>query len=299
MTPNGNEPHQDDLRLQALDHLVLTVQDIAVTVQFYRDVLGMRPVVFNRDCVALAFGRCKLKLHRAGRELEPRAISPSPGSADLCLVSEAPIERVLSRLRRLSVAVIEGPVARAGAVGEIRCVYVRDPDGNLVEIAAYQSVCARRSDLTIISGGQTGVDRGALEAALSASVPCGGWCPLNRMAEDGRIPDRFPLRELTAGYTARTRRNVEDSDGTVILYFGELEGGTEKTLAFCMEVSRPYRLVDAREVHMHHAAGLIDEFVEARQIRRLNVAGPRASKQPRAYDYSRRALGMMLAGWTV
>ena len=101
--------------------------------------------------------------------------------------------------------------------------------------------------LVILSGGQTGVDRGALDAALEVGVECGGWCPDGRTAEDGRIPDRYPLVELEgAGYAERTRRNVEDSDGTLILCVGAPVGGTALTLELCGVLSKPVCLIDAR-----------------------------------------------------
>jgi hypothetical protein len=119
--------------------------------------------------------------------------------------------------------------------------------------------------MQIVSGGQTGVDRGALDAALACGVACGGWCPAGRLAEDGRMPDRYPLREAPRpGYRERTARNVLDSDGTLLLYFGELSGGTEETLALCLQLRRPYRLVDAREVAADRAGALAAEFVAAR-----------------------------------
>jgi len=140
---------------------------------------------------------------------------------------------------------------------------------------------------TIVSGGQTGVDRGALDAALERGVACGGWCPRRRQAEDGRIPDRYPLRELDGGYAARTLRNVVDSDGTLLIYFARLEGGTEQTLVHCLQHRRPYQLLDASVVTPREAGKLVAKFVQDRRIRVLNVAGPRGSKQPRGQTYAR------------
>lgn len=151
---------------------------------------------------------------------------------------------------------------------------------------------------TVVSGGQTGVDRGALDAALERGVSCGGWCPRRRQAEDGRIPERYPLRELDGGYSARTLRNVLDSDGTLLIYFARLEGGTEQTLVHCLQQRKPYQLVDASVVAPRAAGELVARFVEAHRIRVLNVAGPRASKQPGGRAYARDTLLHALAAIT-
>lgn len=141
--------------------------------------------------------------------------------------------------------------------------------------------------MKVVSGGQTGVDRGALDAAMAAGVDVDGWCPPGRSAEDGRLPELYPLKELSTGtYRDRTLRNVEESDGTVILYFGEIEGGTEETLEFCLKLHKPYKLIDAEVVTAHRAAQLVKAFVSEHGIGTLNVAGPRASKVPQAYDYA-------------
>ncbi|KAF0223533.1 MAG: ring-cleaving [Rhodospirillaceae bacterium] len=123
--------------IASLDHLVLTVADIQATLAFYGDVLGMRPVTFAGNRHALVFGAQKINLHQKGREFEPKARHPTPGSADLCFVAALGPDAVQARLRDKGVAIVEGPVARTGAVGPIMSVYVRDPDHNLIEICTY------------------------------------------------------------------------------------------------------------------------------------------------------------------
>lgn len=147
----------------------------------------------------------------------------------------------------------------------------------------------------IVSGGQTGVDRAALDAALQTSTPCGGWCPEDRVAEDGKIPDRYPLVELkNAGYSERTLQNVIDSDGTLIIYFDSLSGGTEKTLLFCLENNKPYLLIDASEIPAPRAVKRISEFVKKKNLNTLNVAGPRASSAKPAYNYTNKVICRVL-----
>lgn len=149
----------------------------------------------------------------------------------------------------------------------------------------------------IVSGGQTGVDRAALDAALAIGWPCGGWCPQGRLAEDGVIPDQYPLTELKrGGYAARTRRNVEDSDGTLVIYFGRPSGGTALTEKYCRQTQRPLLSVNGNHTPPREAARAIARFVRTHNITRLNVAGPRASGEPKAYDYTRKALGSYLEG---
>lgn len=125
--------------IESLDHLVLTVADIEATVGFYCGVLGMERVSFAGGRTALSFGRQKINLHQKGHEFEPKARSPLPGSADLCFVAAFPLDQVAARLAAAGIAVEEGPVPRTGAMGPITSLYVRDPDGNLVEISRYQT----------------------------------------------------------------------------------------------------------------------------------------------------------------
>ncbi len=139
----------------------------------------------------------------------------------------------------------------------------------------------------IVSGGQTGVDRGALDATLELGVDCGGWCPEGRLAEDGRIADRYPLVELAgAGYLERTERNVLDSDATLIVYGKDLEGGTAETLRLCRQHAKPCLLIRADRTSVASAAAELRRFLQGRAIRVLNVAGPRASKWPGAQEYA-------------
>ncbi|OGT78528.1 MAG: hypothetical protein A3I13_02015 [Gammaproteobacteria bacterium RIFCSPLOWO2_02_FULL_47_50] len=147
----------------------------------------------------------------------------------------------------------------------------------------------------IISGGQTGVDRGALDAALAQNFPCGGWCPPGRMAEDGPIDHIYTMSEMDHGsYGERTRQNVIDSDGTVIFCFGELEGGTKVTLQQCIQLKKPYELINVQENSETHAAELITHFIESFSINTLNVAGPRQSKVPKAHDYTYMVISLVL-----
>ena len=147
----------------------------------------------------------------------------------------------------------------------------------------------------IISGGQTGVDHGALDAALDNKFPCGGWCPPGRMAEDGPIDDIYPMSEMDHGsYAERTRQNVIDSDGTVIIYFSELEGGTRVTLQYCIQLKKPHKLINAREIPLMQAAELITHFIDSFSINILNVAGTRQSKAPEAHDYAYKVMSNVI-----
>lgn len=158
----------------------------------------------------------------------------------------------------------------------------------------------------IISGGQTGVDRGALDAALVAGFECGGWCPADRGAEDGEISERYPLtplpaaavdapekreaRQIAQGYRARTLKNVQDSDGTVILFSGTLSGGALLTQKLCVREKKPFVALDAQAIRTLRAAEAVARFVDEHGISVLNVAGPRLSGWPAGYRY---ALGMV------
>lgn len=151
--------------------------------------------------------------------------------------------------------------------------------------------------IRIVSGGQSGVDRGALDAALDRGAPCGGWCPAGRRAEDGSIPGRYPLRALEqGGYAQRTRRNVVDSDGTLILHHGAIEGGTALTAALCRDEARPCLVLDASALDPETAAGSTMRFIERHHIHVLNVAGPRASKWPGAHAYAYAVISRVLEG---
>lgn len=148
----------------------------------------------------------------------------------------------------------------------------------------------------IVSGGQTGIDRGALDAALAAAVPCGGWCPAGRRAEDGPIPSRYPVTALASeSYRERTRRNVVDSDATLIIYQQDLEGGTALTMRFCRELGRPVCSIDLAAVPVEAAAEAIRAFLHLNTVAVLNVAGPRASKWPQARRLCRELVGTVLS----
>jgi Circularly permutated YpsA SLOG family len=139
----------------------------------------------------------------------------------------------------------------------------------------------------IISGGQTGVDRAALDAALAAGIPCGGWCPADRGAEDGPIPDRYALQPFPGwGNRKRTRQNVIDSDATVILHFEALKGGTRLTRNLCALEKKPYLLLDARQFPPAAAAQAVSKFIEESAIQTLNVAGPRLSGWAGGYAFA-------------
>ncbi|WP_409525710.1 YpsA SLOG family protein [Nitrincola sp. MINF-07-Sa-05] len=146
----------------------------------------------------------------------------------------------------------------------------------------------------IISGGQTGADRAALDAALESAFPIGGSCPVGRMAEDGPINDVYSLTEIGGGYRQRTKKNVIDSDGTAIFYESYVRGGTEATILFCIRQGKPYKLIDIALVDPLRAAELLNEFVHEFNVSVLNVAGPRSSSCPAVYDYVKQVVRLAL-----
>ena len=125
------------ISITSIDHLVLTVRDINRTCEFYSKFLGMELVTFANNRKALSFGSQKINLHEYGSEISPHAIVVKPGTIDICLISETPVAEIADFLKENGVAVIQGPVKRAGAKGPIKSIYFRDPDGNLLEIANY------------------------------------------------------------------------------------------------------------------------------------------------------------------
>lgn len=128
-------PMSAHLHIDRIDHLVLTVESIENTVDFYTRILGMEVVTFGAGRMALRFGQHKINLHQRGREFEPKAAHPVPGSADLCLLIALPLDQLITHLQAHAVVILEGPVQRIGAVGNLNSIYIRDPDGNLIEIA--------------------------------------------------------------------------------------------------------------------------------------------------------------------
>lgn len=126
------------IRVQGLDHLVLTVRDAGATCAFYHDVLGMQIQSFEHGRLALRFGSQKINLHEVGHEIDPKAAQPTPGSGDICLLVENPLSDLVAVLRERHID-FRGPVHRTGARGGIESVYVRDPDGNLVELSVYEA----------------------------------------------------------------------------------------------------------------------------------------------------------------
>lgn len=147
----------------------------------------------------------------------------------------------------------------------------------------------------IIAGGQPGTDRGALDAALETETPCGGWCPKERRAEDGVIPERYPLSE-TGGtdYEESTRMNVQGSDATLILHYGSPSTSAEETERFCHAHSKPLLLINAKLTDIETAEQQLFSFLRKYSVHTLHVAGPRRSEEGHAYDYAHRLLVRLL-----
>lgn len=144
----------------------------------------------------------------------------------------------------------------------------------------------------IVSGGQTGVDRAGLDAALEAGIAVGGYCPKGRLAEDGAVPECYPLIELKSNrYASRTEKNVVQSDGTLVLNVGELSDGTKATVEFAKEHGRPFLVLQ-----LDGSPSLKDcrSWLAAHSLKTLNVAGPRESKHPGIYRQALRFLRLLL-----
>lgn len=129
-----------------LDHLVLTVKNLQSTCDFYAQVLGMEVITFGENRLALKFGNQKINLHQAEQEIEPRATYPTPGSGDLCFITSLPLEVFIEHLKALNIEIMIADVERTGAMGKMRSIYFRDPDGNLLEVANYNSVASTSFD---------------------------------------------------------------------------------------------------------------------------------------------------------
>ncbi len=150
--------------------------------------------------------------------------------------------------------------------------------------------------LRIVSNAQTGITRGFLDAALEQEVDCGGYCVEGRMSEDGFIPDHYPVEELEGSDTSDTiRRNVKDSDGTAIIFFGEIEDEPEEALDCCVQLGKPYRLVDALELQPGQAAKTIADFIKEKGLISLNIVGTKLSLSEKAqrfgFETARTLLG--------
>ena len=151
-----------------------------------------------------------------------------------------------------------------------------------------------RSELQIVSGGQTGVDLAALDVAIELGMPHGGWCPRGRRFERGRIPDQYCLRETeSANYRVRTEQNVVDSDGTLVLYRGSLTGGTAFTVRMAMKHARPCLQLD---LDADPDPARLQVWIDEQALLRLNVAGPRESTSPGIHDQAHRFLQAAFRG---
>jgi len=143
----------------------------------------------------------------------------------------------------------------------------------------------------IISGGQTGADRAALDFAIKHNLPYGGWVPKGRKTEDGTLPEEYHLQEMPTGeYSERTQKNILDSDGTLIISHGRLTGGSSLTRELAKRHNRPCLHVDLETTNINDAANKVRKWIDMKHIRVLNVAGPRASKDQKIYDVTMAVL---------
>ncbi|WP_315791355.1 VOC family protein [Fischerella sp. JS2] len=127
------------MNIDRIDHLVLTVRNIEATCEFYRRILEIQVLTFGNNRKALQIGQQKINLHELGKEFEPKAMHPTPGSADICLIATTPLFEIKEHIAACGVEILEGPVKRTGAVGEIESIYLRDPDSNLIEVSNYRN----------------------------------------------------------------------------------------------------------------------------------------------------------------
>ena len=134
------------MQIERIDHLVLTVQNIKASSAFYTKVLGMKAVAFQGGRQAVVFSSRKINFHESGQAFDPKALHPTPGSADLCFIARDPLMKIMRHLDRCDVKIIEGPVERTGAMGPMTSVYIRDPDQNLIEIAVYNHQTRKKKE---------------------------------------------------------------------------------------------------------------------------------------------------------
>lgn len=179
----------------------------------------------------------------------------------------------------------------------MRVNIINDPVPNLRPLSKRQPIekSSFRLLATIVSGGQTGVDRAALDAAIALDIEHGGWCPRGRIAEDGPLRDCYRLREHPSPkYSDRTKRNVQDSDATLVLYRSVLEGGTLRTIGYAQSFNKP-----CIKVQLTQPGSLqrVREWIATNRVQTLNVAGPRASKEPDIYEIALDYLIELLQQW--
>jgi len=125
------------IQLSHIDHVVLTVADVEITLSFYQRVLGMKAEAYGQGRKALTFGKQKFNIHPKQNDIEPKAASPTPGSMDICLIATTPLAKVIEHMKLQHVKIEKGPVKRVGVSGLITSIYIRDPDHNLIEISNY------------------------------------------------------------------------------------------------------------------------------------------------------------------